>query len=255
MVTEPVEKWQLAKNLCYRDLPANYGVKDLPGLSQVLPTFAASGFTVVELGTGGGHVAASVKQRLPEARVVATDLVVECLERVQRNFPNLEVAQVDADEQLPFGDASVNLVISSNLFEHLHDYQTHLREVFRILRPGGSYFVSTPHIVCDCMWTLVMPSGSGRVRELVGRLRGDRSTSHCNLQAISSLRRKLQTAGFEVEVLQRKAFSSNERDKLEQVVAWAPLRLRRYIVAQAEACWLRLPRCLQPTIAMHAVRK
>jgi SAM-dependent methyltransferase len=48
---------------------------------------------------------------------------------------------------LPFASASFDAVISIQLFEHLHpdDAGTHLREVWRVLKPGGRCLLETPN--------------------------------------------------------------------------------------------------------------
>jgi ubiquinone/menaquinone biosynthesis C-methylase UbiE len=45
---------------------------------------------------------------------------------------------------LPFADASFDTVICSEVLEHLPDYAGALREIERVLRPGGSLCVSVP---------------------------------------------------------------------------------------------------------------
>ena len=53
-------------------------------------------------------------------------------------------------ERLPFGDDSVSTVISSHLIEHLIRCEGihHLREVFRVLRPKGNFYLAFPDVVC-----------------------------------------------------------------------------------------------------------
>ncbi len=47
-------------------------------------------------------------------------------------------------EHIPLPDSSVDLVYSSNLFEHLYDLAAAALEVRRVLRPGGLFFVEAP---------------------------------------------------------------------------------------------------------------
>jgi predicted SAM-dependent methyltransferase len=52
-----------------------------------------------------------------------------------------------------FGDASFDMVYASHVFEHLghrRDLPRALREVARILRPGGRFFVSVPNLKTLC---------------------------------------------------------------------------------------------------------
>jgi len=47
-------------------------------------------------------------------------------------------------ERLSFADASFDLVISEDVFEHVADYRQGLREVCRVLKPGGYHVFSVP---------------------------------------------------------------------------------------------------------------
>lgn len=49
---------------------------------------------------------------------------------------------------LPFGDNSFDLAIMVEVIEHVIDKRAILREVFRVLRPGGRFFITTPNPEC-----------------------------------------------------------------------------------------------------------
>jgi SAM-dependent methyltransferase len=55
--------------------------------------------------------------------------------------------------QLPFADASFDVVVSLQTIEHLWNQQAFLAECLRVLRPGGTIVVSTPN-------TLTFPPGN-----------------------------------------------------------------------------------------------
>lgn len=48
---------------------------------------------------------------------------------------------------IPLPDASVDVAFSYQVLEHLHpdDVELHFQEMSRVLKPGGSYILSTPH--------------------------------------------------------------------------------------------------------------
>ncbi len=48
--------------------------------------------------------------------------------------------------ELPYSDTSFDLVASFSTFEHLHDYPKALREVSRVLKPGGSFLLGMPSV-------------------------------------------------------------------------------------------------------------
>ncbi len=59
---------------------------------------------------------------------------------------NLHICLTDGP-RLPLADGSVGLAYSNQLIEHLHPHDAveHLREVFRVLAPGGRYLCVTPN--------------------------------------------------------------------------------------------------------------
>lgn len=48
--------------------------------------------------------------------------------------------------ELPYADGSFDLVVSFSVFEHLHEYERALREVFRVLEPGGLFLLGMPAV-------------------------------------------------------------------------------------------------------------
>jgi len=69
----------------------------------------------------------------------------------RRMAPNLEFRVEDA-MALSFGAASFDVVISSQVYEHVPDAQRMMQEIYRVLRPGGvCYFAATNR------WVLVEP--------------------------------------------------------------------------------------------------
>ena len=47
-------------------------------------------------------------------------------------------------DQLPFADGTFDKVICSEVLEHIHDYEAFLKEIKRVIRPGGVFAVSVP---------------------------------------------------------------------------------------------------------------
>ena len=59
---------------------------------------------------------------------------------------NVKVADL-SNQDLPFHDASFDLVTCTEVIEHLEHYRSTLRDVYRVLKPGGTLVLSTPNIL------------------------------------------------------------------------------------------------------------
>ena len=94
---------------------------------------------VLDLGCGGGHVTFAAA---PHAReVVAYDLSADMLATVARAARERGLANVTTQqgvvEQLPFADASFDMVLTRYSAHHWRDFDAALREAARVLKPGG----------------------------------------------------------------------------------------------------------------------
>ena len=82
----------------------------------------------------------------PTGRVIGLDMTDEMLELARRNVAEAGVQNVELVkgyiEELPLGDASVDVVISNCVINLSADKPAVLREVARVLRPGGRFAIS-----------------------------------------------------------------------------------------------------------------
>ena len=105
------------------------------------------GETVLDLGSGGGiDVLLSAKRVGPTGRAHGLDMTDEMLALARANAQKAGVANVEFHrgyiEQIPLPDASVDVVISNCVINLSGDKPKVLREVARVLRPGGRFAVS-----------------------------------------------------------------------------------------------------------------
>lgn len=101
---------------------------------------------VLDVGTGPGYVAFHVAKRHPSAGVVGIDfsrMQVRAAERLRqkKNIGNCRFLKADA-MRLPFDPESFDAVVSVGSIKHWPDVCRGLREIRRVLRPGGIVVVS-----------------------------------------------------------------------------------------------------------------
>lgn len=99
--------------------------------------------SLLDIGCGGGHASFTAAGKV--AQVTAYDLSDKMLKVVSdaaqaRGLNNLTTQQGPA-EALPFATASFDVAISRYSAHHWHDVGLALREVRRVLKPGGKFIL------------------------------------------------------------------------------------------------------------------
>ena len=122
------------------------------------------GQKVLDIGCGSGrHVAAAYQH--PEVVAIGTDLSFKDLGDARERLLfhdrlgehghgawGLNVADITA---LPFARHSFDLVICSEVMEHIHDERAAVAELFRVLKPGHPMVISVPRYVPEWIcWKL-----------------------------------------------------------------------------------------------------
>jgi malonyl-CoA O-methyltransferase len=100
---------------------------------------------MLDLGAGTGVAAAALKQRFRRAAVTAADIAAPMLAQVRRRsrfWRPIRCVEADA-RTLPFEDASFDLVFTSLMLQWLQPPDVALREMRRVLKPGGLLLASS----------------------------------------------------------------------------------------------------------------
>lgn len=101
-------------------------------------------FPLVHLDVGSGHgdLIKLLRER-HELTSFACDYTDELIA-----LSDVPVKVVDLNvNKLPFVDASFDLVTCTEVIEHLEHYREAIREMYRVLKPGGALVVTTPNIL------------------------------------------------------------------------------------------------------------
>jgi SAM-dependent methyltransferase len=100
----------------------------------------------LELGYGAGAVLLSLAPGVDELHGLDLDADPAPVRRILQARGRDALLRQGSVYELPYEDASFDLVVSFSMFEHLHEYQKGLGEVVRVLRPNGLFLLGMPAV-------------------------------------------------------------------------------------------------------------
>lgn len=130
MLTIELERLELAPGAKVLDVGCGEG-------RHIQHTLRYPGVTSIGLDLGEDEVRAT-KQRMREMREIEFELGGAVPD------PGPHGSVRGSSYELPFADREFDYVIISEVMEHLHEDESALREVSRVLKPGGTLAVSVP---------------------------------------------------------------------------------------------------------------
>lgn len=107
-------------------------LKDLPQPAHVL-----------EVGCGDASFTKELIKYSPD--VTAIDISAAQVEENKQKFGGITFLQHDVAERFPFADDTFGAIWCSEVLEHLFDPAFALREMHRVMKPGGKLLVTVPY--------------------------------------------------------------------------------------------------------------
>ena len=119
-----------------------YRLRIKQALSMLMPPYKS----ILEIGYGSGILLPTFASYT--SRLFGIDLYADA-ERVTSNLAKLSVTAslISGDiRHTNYSDNSFDLIVAISVFEHIHDPDPALNEVFRLLKPNGTFLVGMPRV-------------------------------------------------------------------------------------------------------------
>lgn len=161
---------------------------EIPNILDSLPR----GLSVLDVGCGSGVHGAELK-RAHGHRVTGVDLSELSIAKAKTRLEEAYVADVTKPELYPFfGSRRFDVIVFSDILEHLYDPSSVLSSHYHLLAPGGHVLISLPNVA---IWNV-------RLSVLAGRFEyqdtGTLDRTHIRFFTRSTFRRFAREAGLEI---------------------------------------------------------
>ena len=106
---------------------------------------------MLDVGCGEGRHIFGIMQDYPLMKCIGLDMDKESLEKAEEGYEYFKsISEAGAQflkgsaYSLPFPDESIDLIVCSEVLEHLHEYNDAVKEIHRVQKPGGKFYASVP---------------------------------------------------------------------------------------------------------------
>lgn len=108
---------------------------------------------VLDIGCGDGFYLHLMSALIPKSSLSGLDNDANALNSAKRNLKGRQIVlKKGSIYKLPFKDRSFDVVIVSEVMEHLEDENKAISEIFRVLKSSGTVLISVPHANYPFFW-------------------------------------------------------------------------------------------------------
>ena len=141
-------------------------------ISDNLLTRSPTPQRILDVGCGTGHLLRQLASRVPETfELAGIDAAAPMIEVARANARDARLQfLIGVAEQLPYSDATFDLVVSTTSFDHWRDQQAGLIECARVMAPGAHLVLADQFSAWLVPTLLGSRSGKARTKARAERL-------------------------------------------------------------------------------------
>lgn len=160
-----------------------------------------SGERIIDLGCGTGYYLYLLNNLAISLKLTGFDNDKRALDEAKNTLNNKKIDFIAGDmHKMPFKNNTFDKAISSEVLEHLRNDDVALKEIFRILKPGGILVLSVPSINYPFLWDpvnwVLQHFFNSHIK--TGFFSGI-WFGHIRLYSFNELKNKIERAGFKIE--------------------------------------------------------
>lgn len=170
--------------------------KDIPTLKirylmDLLERRERKNVTLLEVGCGSGRILMSIRERDPHINLSGVDISKAQIDLAKKECAKARIDfSVAGGEKLPYPDNSFDYVVFTDVIEHVEDPDGMLREISRVLKPGGYLYGVSPAEGHGIYWLS---------KKVFGRHFKEETIGHIQQYTIANLLGRVKKQGLDVE--------------------------------------------------------
>lgn len=166
-------------------------LSDLPYKWPVLKgLFPDKALRLLDFGCGKGVITEKIHLLRPSYTICGVDISSKALIVAKRRIKTGEFRLIDESQHIPYPNNTFDIILASDVLEHIYDTKTAFRELARVLKPGGTLIITVPY--------------NGKLKMLIAVLIGfefyfDPSSPHIRHFSPKTLTQCVKNTGLHVE--------------------------------------------------------
>jgi 2-polyprenyl-3-methyl-5-hydroxy-6-metoxy-1,4-benzoquinol methylase len=122
-----------------------YDLRRFQTTMKIIREVAPSSGKILDVGCGGGiFVKALSKQGF---ELTGLEVSSRLLTKIDRERLEFELVNADAGDGLPFKDESFDVVLASDVLEHIRENRNTVREIARLLKKNAAAIITVPNLL------------------------------------------------------------------------------------------------------------